>query len=253
MAGNDGAEVRGAAPVSDRWARKLDSIAELSEADVAAIRALPLRVREFAADQDIVREGDRPAECALVMEGFVFRHKLVIDGRRQILSFDPPGDVPDLQSLHLTRMDHSIGTLVRTKIGFIAHRAIEQLAQSRPGVGAALWRETLIDAAIYREWMIGLGRRSAYQRVAHLLCEMALRLEAVGLGGRDGFQFPVTQAELADALGLSTVHANRVVQELRRAGIVAWRGPAVVILDWAGLREAGGFDAAYLHRRPGRS
>ena len=237
-------------PASDGsiLARKLSSHAELSQADWDAILDLPIRVKTYEADQEIVHDGDRPTECGVVLEGFAFRHKMVIDGRRQIMSFHPAGDMPDLQSMYLRTMDHGIGALVRTKMGFISHRVVEELARSRKSINTALWREALIDAAVTREWMIGLGRRSAYERMAHLLCEMALRLEAVGLSSRNEFRFPATQMELADALGLSTVHANRIIQELRRSHMITWRGAVIAIRDWDGLCGAAGFDPAYLHR-----
>ena len=237
---------------SHRLVRKLESIAVLSGEERQALLHLPMRVKAFEADQTIVREGDRPFECGLVLTGFVCRHRVVADGRRQIMSFHTPGDIPDLQSLHLKVMDHSLGALVPTTMAFIAHPAMADLIRSHPGIAAALWRDTLIDAAIFREWMVGLGRRSAHQRIAHLLCEMALRFKAVGLGSEHAYELPATQAELADALGLSAVHANRVLQDLRRSELIVLRGHAVTILDWDGLQQAGEFDPGYLHQDHGR-
>lgn len=231
----------------ERLIRRLELIGPLRDEDRQAVLELPIRVRAFGADQDILREGDRPTECGLVLDGFLFRHKLVTDGRRQILSFHPTSDMPDLQSVFLGTMDHSIGTLVASRVAFIPHAAIRELIQKRPSAATALWRETMVEAAMFREWMVGLGRRSAYQRVAHLLCEIGLKLERVGLGTRTQYEFPVTQTELADALGMSTVHANRVVQELRRTKIVIWRGSSVTIQDWDALTEAGEFNVTYLH------
>lgn len=229
--------------------RRLEGIADLTEDDKQLLLGLPTHVRGFEADQDIVREGDRPAECAMVIEGFVCRYKVVADGRRQIMSFHTTGDIPDLHSLHLPTLDDSICALVPTKMAFIPHQAIESLVRQSPTITGALWRLTLIDASIFREWMLGLGRRSAYQRVAHLLCETALRFKQVGLGGERGYTFPITQAELGDALGISTVHANRVVQELRRNELIIWQGSTLTILDWDGLQLAADFDPAYLHQR----
>jgi CRP-like cAMP-binding protein len=231
----------------ERLLRKLEGHAPLEPEDRQALLRLPMRTRTYAADQDLIREGDRPTECCLVLEGFVFRHKLVTDGRRQIISFHPAGDMPDLQSLFLKRMDHSIATLVPARVGFIPHQAMRELIQSRPSLAAALWRETLVEGSIFREWIVGLGRHSAYQRVAHLLCEIGLKLEMVGLGTRTKYELPLTQTELADALGMSTVHANRIVQELRRSKIVIWRGHSVTIPDWHALKAAGEFDPRYLH------
>lgn len=230
--------------------RRLEKIAELAEDDKQQLLGLPAHIRSFEADQDVVREGDRPAECGLVVEGFVCRYKVVADGRRQIMSFHTTGDLPDLHSLHLPVLDDSIAALVPTRMAFIPHPAIEHLVRHNPTIANALWRMTLIDASIFREWMLGLGRRSAYQRVAHLLCETAFRLKQVGLGDERGYAFPITQSELGDALGISTVHANRVVQELRRNQLIIWHGATVTILDWEGLQLAADFDPAYLHQRP---
>lgn len=236
-----------------RLVRKLESIAQLSEDDRQALLALPMSVEEVGADQDIVRDGDRPAESFLLLEGFSCRYKLLPDGRRQIVSFNVPGDVPDLLSLHLRVLDHSIGTLVPSKLAFISHANLHDLIGRHPRIGAAFWRDTLIDAAIFREWMVGLGRRSAYQRVAHLFCELALRMEVVGLAYDRVYELPVTQAELGDALGLSTVHVNRMLQELRENGLIAVSGRTVRIQNWDGLKRAGGFDPLYLHLQHGVS
>ncbi|MGO4524611.1 Crp/Fnr family transcriptional regulator [Microvirga sp. 2MCAF35] len=228
---------------------KLDSIVRLSEEERQAILDLPMVIRVFEADSDIVRDGDRPSECCLVLSGFVCRYKGLSDGRRQIMGFYIPGDIPDLQSLHLTVMDHSISTLVTSSVALIPHESLRNLLKQHPGLTSALWRDTLIDAAIFREWMIGLGRRSAYQRIAHLLCELQVRLKAVGLAGESGYELPITQSELGDALGLSTVHVNRVVQDLRSEGLIALHGGTLHIPDWEALQVAGDFDPAYLHLR----
>ena len=211
---------------------------------------LPMRVRNYGADADIVSDGDSPHECCLVLTGFVCRYKMLGDGRRQILSFHTPGDMPDLQSLYLDVMDHSLGTLVETTAAFIEHGAIRGIMRKHPGIAEAFSRDMLVDAAIFREWMTGLGRRDARERIAHLLCEMFLRSRAVGLARETGFSFPVTQADIGDALGLSTVHVNRVLQELRRDGLVRGNFSNLAILDWPGLLAAGDFDPTYLHQRP---
>src|SRR5215218_4848801 len=127
---------------------------------------------QVGPDQDIVREGDRPTHCCLVIEGFTCRYKFTEEGKRQIFSFHTPGDIPDLQTLHLRVMDHNIATIVDSTVGFIAHEPLRALCEKFPRVASALWRDTLIDSSIFREWMVGLGRRDARQRVAHLFCEM---------------------------------------------------------------------------------
>jgi CRP-like cAMP-binding protein len=231
----------------NRLIRKLESIADLSDEDRRAIFGLPMNVRRFAADQDIVREGDRPSECCLVIEGFAGSYKHSNEGKRQFMAFYIPGDIPDLQSLHLQVMDHNISTLVPSKLAFIPHAALHEVTRRHPGLAAALWRDTLIDAAIFREWIINVGRRPAYARMAHLLCELVAKLRAVGLMADWSFELPLTQSELGDATGLSTVHVNRTLQELRGNDLIRSKGKTLFIEDWEGLKQAGEFDPTYLH------
>jgi CRP-like cAMP-binding protein len=230
-----------------RLIRKLQSIYRLGPEDEVAIGDLPLRYKEVAENQDVVSEGDAPSECCLLLDGLLCRYKLVADGQRQILSLHIQGDIPDLQSLHLKVMDHSVGALTPCRVAYIPHRAMAALLRERPNVAAACWRDTLIDAAVFREWLAGVGRRSAHQRVAHLLCEVYVRLDALDLAPELVFPFPVTQVEIGDSLGLSSVHVNRVLQDLRRDGLVASERRAIRVLDWPGLKLAGDFDATYLH------
>jgi CRP-like cAMP-binding protein len=237
-------------PDHNRLIRKLETIVDLSTEEKEALLGLPLTIKTLGQDQDIVRDGDRPFECCLLVEGFACRYKLLADGRRQIMSFHIPGDIPDLQSLHLKVMDHSLGTLVRCKVAFIHHDAVRDLTRRCPRIADALWRDTLIDAAVFREWMIGMGRRSAYTRIAHLLCELLVRLRSVGLANGHDIEMPITQAELGDSLGLSTVHVNRVLQELRGDGLITLRGRFLSVQDWPALKQAGEFDPTYLHLSP---
>ncbi len=151
-----------------------------------------------------------------------------------------------MQSIHLSVMDHSLGTLTASKVAFVPHEHVRALNRRCPRIADVFWRDTLIDAAVFREWMAGLGRRDAFARMAHLLCELFLRFKAVGLANGHGFELPVTQAELADALGLSTVH-NRTIQELRAKNLIVLRGSALTIPDWEALKQAGEFDPTYLH------
>jgi CRP-like cAMP-binding protein len=234
-------------PEHDALIRKLRSISPLAEHEMRRLRGLPLAIRDIDADQDIVREGDRPSECCLLIEGFTCRYKMTEEGKRQIFSFHTPGDIPDLQSLHLKVMDHSLKTITPCRVAFVPHESITELTRECPRIGDVLWRDTLIDAALFREWMIGIGRRSAYTRIAHLLCEIFVRLRAVGLA--DGYEcaFPITQTEIGDALGLSTVHVNRSLQELRSDGLIELRRGVLAILDWEGFKTAGEFDSTYLH------
>jgi CRP-like cAMP-binding protein len=227
--------------------RKLDSIAQLTPEEKAAILRLPLSLRTLPGGRDIVSEGDTPSECCLLVEGLACRYFLTAEGKRQILSFHIAGDIPDLQSLHIEVMDHSLATLVPCKLAFIRHDALRTLIRAHPRLGDLFWRDTLIDAAVFRQWMVSMGRRSAYSHMAHVLCELLVRLRAVHLVEDHAFQLPVTQVDLADALGLSPVHVNRVLQELRGNGLITLRGGAVHVLNWEGLKAAGDFDPTYLH------
>jgi CRP-like cAMP-binding protein len=227
--------------------RKLRSISPLADDEMRCISTLPFTTRSLAADQDIVREGDRPSECCLIVEGFACRYKLTDQGKRQIFSFHSPGDIPDLQSLHLKVMDHSLMTMKPSKLTFIPHESLNRVLDGCPRVARVLWRDTLIDAAVFREWMIGIGRRSAETRIAHLLCEVLVRMRAVGLADGRACEWPITQSEIGDALGLSTVHVNRCLQELRRKGLITLQGRVLTVADWEGLKKAGEFDPTYLH------
>jgi CRP-like cAMP-binding protein len=227
--------------------RKLESIAPLMPEEKAALLRLPLRLRTVATHQDIVLAGNTPSESCLIVQGFACRYILTAEGKRQILSFHIAGDIPDLQSLHIDVMDHSLATLVPSSLAFIQHDDLRSLMRSHPRLGDLLWRDTLIDAAVFRQWMVGLGRRDAYSRVAHLLCELLVRLRAVELVEDHAFTLPVTQAELGDAFGLSTVHVNRVLQDLRSDGLITLHGGSLKVLDWEGLQRAGEFDPTYLH------
>ena len=227
--------------------RKLESIARLAPAEKAALQRLPLRLKTIAADQDIVSEGDTPSECCLIVEGFACRYNVTAQGRRQIQSFHISGDIPDLQSLHLKVMDHSLGTLIPCKLAFIPHDDIRSLMRNHPRLNDLFWRDTLIEAAVFRQWVVNVGRRPARTRMAHLLCELLVRLRAVELVEDHVFDLPVTQGELADALGISNVHVNRVLQELRKQDLISQQGKTLKVLDWEGLKWAGEFDPTYLH------
>jgi CRP-like cAMP-binding protein len=227
--------------------RKIEQFASLSDEEARALERAIGPARDIGADQDIVRDGDRPSGCSAILEGFACRYKLLEDGRRQIMSFHIPGDIVDLHSFLLQEMDHSIGTLTPCRVAAIPHAALLDIVETYPRIARALWRDTLIDAAVFREWMVGIGRRSSYARIAHLLCEMFVRLKAIGLAEADRCEFPVTQTELGDALGLSLVHVNRTLQQLRGDGLIAWQGRTLTIEDWEGLQRATEFEPRYLH------
>jgi CRP-like cAMP-binding protein len=227
--------------------RKLEREAPLSDAERQVLLLLPVTVREFRADSDIVHERDTPSQCCLLLQGWLHRYKIAGDGSRQIFAFHIAGDVPDLQSLHLRRMDHSLGASTPVKVGFIPHDSIRRLIERAPRLGGILWKDTLIDASIFRQWMLGMGRKQAPQRLAHFFCELYTKMQAVGL--TDGFScdFPITQGAMGDALGLSTVHVNRSLMELRADGLIELEKKTLTICNWERLKQYAEFDRLYLH------
>jgi len=210
------------------------------------ISELPLVVTNVAANQEITHQGERPSRCTLVLGGFLYTHKRVSGARRQITSFLVPGDLVDLQALYLHSIDYNLSALGSAVVAFLPHAALKEMLDRSPQLTQVFWRETFIEAAIFREWVTNVGRRESVVRVAHLICELAARLQAVDLARDLCFTIPLTQAELADACGISSVHANRVVQELRRLGLVEWDSKQVRILDWNRLVRIGDFSAEYL-------
>jgi len=219
----------------------------LSGEEREALQAAFTRTAQFPADVDIVSDGDRPSDCNLLLEGLVCRYKLLADGKRQILAFQFPGDIFDAQSFILQKLDHSIGTLTPCRVAVLPHATMLAITERYPRIGRAIWKDTLVDAAVFREWMTSIGRRTAHARIAHLMCEVFLRLRAVSLADGYAIPWPMTQAEIGDAMGLSLVHVNRTIQELRSAGLITLRDQRLTILDWEGLKAAGDFDLAYLH------
>lgn len=235
----------------ERLIQRLGAHGKLEDEHKAAVRALPMRVRDFADDADLVRQGDRPKECCLIVRGMACRYKLVSGGKRQIVSICFTGDLPDLQSLQLEVMDHSISALTVVRAAFIPHEAMKALWAEHPALGQLFLKHALIDAAIFRDWVANVGRRSAYERIAHLFCEVFIRMQSLGLAATDSFRLPMTQSELGDATALSTVHVNRVLQQLRRENLIASQGDVHEIVDWEGLKQAGDFDESYLHQGRG--
>ncbi|MFW3614032.1 Crp/Fnr family transcriptional regulator [Billgrantia antri] len=229
--------------------RKLDTIFPLSDDEKQALMDLPIQVVELKSGQDIVRLGERPQQSCLILQGFTCVYKLSVGGKRQIMALHVPGDIPDLQSLHLAVMDISIATISPCTVGFLQHDDILRMCDRHPRLTAALWRETLIDASIYREWLLNIGQRDAYARIAHLLCELLIRLKAVGLVEDHSFELPITQEEMADTIGISAVHVSRTFQALRNNGLIETTRTRLYLPDWEGLKEAGEFDPLYLHLR----
>ena len=228
--------------------RKLEGQADLSASDRDAILSLPYKLRQLNAGFYLFREGDVAATCCVIVSGFACRHKVVVDGARQILSVHMRGDGVDFQNAILRYADHSLQALTKIEVAEIPVRAVADLIASNPNVTLALWAETLVDASVHREWNANVGRRDARTRIAHLLCELGLREEAAGLCDRHAYVMPLTQEQLADATGLTPVHVNRVLQGLRAEGVLARDRGTVKIADWDQLTRIGDFRPTYLHK-----
>lgn len=227
--------------------RKLDRLVPIGDTEKDILLGACSRLRSYRAGEDIVKEGDRPSDCNVLLEGMICRYKILPDGKRQISSFQVPGDIFDAQSFLLERMDHSIGALVACKVAPIPHQRLLEITETYPRIARAVWKDTLVDSSMFREWMTSIGRRSAYARIAHLMCEIFTRLRVVGLADGARIGWPITQSEIADALGLSNVHVNRTLQELRTDGLITLTRSTLIIEDWDNLADAGQFDPTYLH------
>lgn len=226
--------------------RKLEAFGPLPEADKRLLDDVVTGVREVTARTDLIREGDPPCDVHLILEGFACRYKVLENGTRQIVAFLIPGDLCDPHVFILKAMDHSIATLSPCKVVKIPRERILEMTE-RPAIARALWWATLVDEATLREWVLNIGARPAEQRIAHLLCEMLLRLRLVGLADEGRYELPITQEELADTVGLSAVHVNRVIQTLRSAKLITLKSRKLVILGQEQLAELGGFNPNYLH------
>jgi CRP-like cAMP-binding protein len=234
-------------PTFETMVRRLERRSPLGEADRRALLSLPHSVRKLAAGAHIVRDGDPAEHCSLLLSGFAYRYKLTGEGGRQIISLHIAGEFLDLQNSFLGIADHSVQMLTEAEIALIPSSALQELALTRPAVARALWIDTLIDASIFREWVVNVGRRDSRARVAHLLCELSLRLEAVGLASNHRYELPMTQEQLADAVGLTSVHVNRVLKQLGEEGLIRRDRRSITIEDWNRMRAAGDFNERYLH------
>lgn len=234
--------------------RKLEHFVRLSATDRAVLdRAASERVRSFGPRVDIAREGDRPRDVHMILAGWACRYKQLEDGRRQIVSFFLPGDICDLNIFILREMDHSIGTITSVTVADLSREFFDEISSGFPRIATAFWWESLVNAAIQREWTMSLGQRTAAERMSHLLCEIFLRLRLAGLTREESCDFPLTQSDLADATGLSKVHVNRTLQELRSAELIVLKGKSLTIPNLERLMNEGLFNANYLHmNREGR-
>lgn len=230
--------------------RRLRTTSAVTDEDIKAVNALPFSVREYPPERNIVGDGQRATECCLIIKGFCARSKTTSEGRRQILSIHIPGEIPDLMSLHLHVMDHDLSTLTPCTLGFINHDALRLLHRRQPNLADMFWRDTLIDAAMFREWIVNVGQRPAPARLAHVIVELRERLKVIGRVDGANFEMPLTQEQIGEALGITPVHANRVIKQLRQDGVVELHRGRGTVLDEGKLLELAGFDDRYLHLSP---
>jgi CRP-like cAMP-binding protein len=218
----------------------------------AVLRASVSEIREHPAGRPIVRIGTTLSSSTLLIEGLVCRYKDLADGQRQIMELHVAGDFVDLHGFLLKRLDHNVGSLTPTRTATVPHDALRGITETHPHLGRMLWFSTLLDAAIHREKILSIGRRSAVARIAHIFCELFVRLRMVGLADESGYKLPLTQADIADATGLTSVHVNRMLKKLRDEKLLTFRGGNVVMHNWEGLQRVAEFDPTYLHleRRP---
>jgi CRP-like cAMP-binding protein len=230
----------------DRYLRRLSSHSPLTSADRHAILALRAESEQVASHRDIVRPGQLVTKACYVVDGLVGRYDQMRDGQRQITALHLPGDMCDLHSVVLPMARWSLTAVSRVSILRIPHADIQRLADESPSLGLAFWRDTAVDAAIIAKWCANLGRKDAGSRIAHLFCEMGLRMELAGLGTRTDYPFRIIQQDLADVVGITAVHLNRTLQGLRELGAVEFRDGRVTITDWQRLVSRAEFDPSYL-------
>jgi CRP-like cAMP-binding protein len=234
-------------PTFQKMIQRLERRSPLSQDVREALLGLPHNVKKLPASAHLVRDGDAPDFCTLLLTGFAYRYKLTGEGGRQIISFHCAGEFLDTQNSFLGVADHSVQMLTEGELALMPVGVLQELALTRPAIGRALWIDTLIDASIFREWVVNVGRRDSRARVSHLLCEFSLRLEAAGLARDHCYELPMTQEQLADAVGLTSVHVNRVLKQLGEEGLIRRDRRSIVIVDWKRMREAGDFNERYLH------
>ena len=227
--------------------QQLELYAGLPVEDLQAVFDLPHLVRRLDLGSFLIREGDQPQTACVLVSGYAVRQKGTGDGSRQILAMCIPGDAIDLQNLFLDVSDHAVQMLTQSKVADVPRVALQDLVLQRPAIAAAILRLTLVEASIMREWLANVGRRDARQRVAHILCELAVRLESRGLATGRGFELPMTQEQLADATGLTSVHVNRVLKGLEAEGLISRKRRHIRFGNRRALEEAGDFNRRYLH------
>jgi len=226
---------------------KLRARDEVSAEEEAAIRSAVIETRTYLADQVCIRRGEELHHSTLLLEGLMCRFKDLRSGQRQITELHVAGDFVDMHSFTLKRLDHNVMTLTQCSVALVPHERLAEITRNFPHLTRLYWFGTNMDAAIHREWALSLGRRSALSRMANLFCELQVRLEIVGLATATGYDLRITQEELAECLGLTAVHVNRTLKELRERNLLEFRGGRVTLIDLEGLQHVAEFDPAYLY------
>jgi CRP-like cAMP-binding protein len=225
---------------------KLQRRSVLVQAECAALLSLPYRLADLDRTSFIAREGDRVTHCAVLLSGFAYCHKMTGDGARQIVSIHVRGDLLDLQSYAAGLAAYNVQPLSSVQAAFIPRTALLEVAKAFPGIARALWEDAGANASILAEWLLNVGRRAARSRICHLLCELAVRQEQAGICSGPDYDWPMTQEQLGDATGLTSVHVNRTMQGLRKDGLLETIGRRVRVLDWVRVKDEGDFAAGYL-------
>lgn len=227
--------------------RNLERRDVLPESYRSRLSEIIVRERRFAKGEDIVADGSRPTYSTLLAEGFAGRYKLTHEGARQITSLHVPGDFVDLHAFLLKTMDHGISALSPCTVVLVDHAGLKRITEQVPHLTRMLWLDTLITGSIHRSWIVAMGRRSKSSHLAHILCELYVRLQAVDRVDGRSFHFPLSQGEMADVMGLSLVHINRVIQTLRQENVISWNNQTITVLDWDRLQALAEFDPTYLN------
>jgi len=235
--------------MSNAFSQRLRGHGPLSDADVALLESACQNIRELPAGHHLIREGDQPDPVFVMLEGWACGYKILPDGGRQILAFMLPGDFCDIHIAILQAIDHSIVTLTKARVASLPRAQMEELVTARPSITQAFWWSQLVDQTILRAWIVSMGRRKSEERVAHLMCELYIRMRNIGLATDDQCEMPLTQIVLADAVGLTPVHVNRVLKKLRMNNVMNLNAGSLTIIDPVKLAHIAGFDDNYLHGR----
>lgn len=231
----------------EKFLMKLRARDDISAEEERALRDSAGEVVRYSAGTTFIPAGKMLRHSTLLVDGFLGRYKDMRDGQRQVSELHVPGDFADLHSFSLKYLDHNIMAMTACTVVQVPHEKLEAITEQHPHLARLLWFMTNLDASIHREWVVSLGRRSALKRTAHLFCELQVRLAVVGLASESEYALPLTQIELAECLGLTSVHVNRVLRELRERALVEFRSSRVTILDLPALRRLAEFDPAYLY------